>query len=121
MCPTGSALIVGLSNAPDEIAVTGCSGACGKYHFDAIVTLPIVVTYTRDPDTVLPSLGVTIRQHESEHVQDYLTWCHGLDRRFRSEGFSTSTECERARQAFLQGYVRSWNATQQQTREHDRR
>jgi hypothetical protein len=41
-----------------------------------------------------------VTQHEQLHAYDFKAWCDSLDSRFRSDGFSTMSECENTMKAF---------------------
>lgn len=74
------------------------------WKFDAQVTLRLLVEYAVDPN--LPSKdtpGSTLRQHEMLHVQDLPGWCRSLNNSVKSEGFSSRSACEAAKQEFSRG------------------
>jgi hypothetical protein len=55
--------------------------------------------FSQDPN-VQHEAGKTLRQHEYEHVGDYLNFCRAVEGA-QSEGFSSPGECERARTGWL--------------------
>jgi RHS repeat-associated protein len=83
---------------------TGCQKVGGKWKFDATVNsmLDVFMAGKADRGSLNDGNACSIADHEEKHVQDYVEGLEGLEKVFKSEGFRSQAECERAVRSFEQ-------------------
>lgn len=82
-----------------------CGRGTGRYGFDVRIRFDTKFGFAIDPATpVKPSsgaAGITVREHEELHRSDILGGIHEINQHIQTEGFSSLTECELARDQIL--------------------
>jgi RHS repeat-associated protein len=98
-------------NAVSANATSPCERdpKCNTWKFDAIVKVHFLVQYTTRNLQTPAQGGLTLGDHEQGHVSDIKAWCGSLNGRFKSEGFRTKGECEAAKNAFDNGWRRTFD------------
>ena len=97
----------------------------GTFGFDAEVKLTLIIYYKKgtDPNGMSTDPGFILDRHERErHVKTYTDAFErrSLNKRFPSEGFSCDADCQKAKQAFVDGWSDFLKKTADRSKSHDR-
>jgi RHS repeat-associated protein len=97
------------------IPMTNCKE---KWKFDGAVAADIQVFYRRNGSEQYEA-GKTVRDHENEHVGDYLNFCPAVEQ-LPTEGFATRAECEFAKRAWFEAIESLYQRFDKRTAQRDR-
>jgi hypothetical protein len=77
-----------------------------SWGFGGTITLSYLITYVKPKNSRHPS-GVTLEQHEWEHIGDIESWCETFTKSHPSDGFKTLKECSAARDRIYKDFRKS--------------